>query len=296
MKSKKKAIFKGVATALITPFKDGKIDYPSLKNIIEFQIQSGIDALLINGTTGESATLSECEKRDLISFTVKEVGRRVPLIAGTGSNSTEKALNLSKFALDVGIDAILLVTPYYNKASNEGLIEHYQKIVQNVDIPLILYNVPSRTGVNVPLSVYDILAEEENIVGVKEANPSVSDFGKLIQKCSNRLDVYTGNDELITPTLALGGCGAISVVSNILPKETREICSLYFEGRVSEATALQLKLLPLIGALFSELNPIPIKALMSHMGFCKEEYRLPLCPMSADKKAILLQAFDNFKF
>ena len=296
MKSKKKAIFKGVATALITPFKDGKIDYPSLKNIIEFQIQSGIDALLINGTTGESATLSECEKRDLISFTVKEVGGRVPLIAGTGSNNTEKALNLSKFALDVGIDAILVVTPYYNKASNEGLIEHYQKIAQNVDIPLILYNVPSRTGVNVPLSVYDILAEEENIVGVKEANPSVSDFGKLIQKCSDRLDVYTGNDELITPTLALGGCGAISVVSNILPKETREICSLYFEGRVSEATALQLKLLPLIGALFSEVNPIPIKALMSHVGFCKEEYRLPLCPMSVDKKAILLQAFDNFKF
>lgn len=292
----KKTIFSGVATALITPFKDGKIDYTSLKNIIEFQIQSGIDALLINGTTGESATLTECEKRDLISFAVKEVGGRVPLIAGTGSNSTEKALNLSRFAFDVGVDAILVVTPYYNKASNEGLIEHYRKIAQNVDIPLILYNVPSRTGVNIPLSVYDTLAEEKNIVGVKESNPSVSDLGKLIQKCSNRLDVYTGNDELITPTLALGGCGVISVISNILPKETVSLCRLFFEGKIKEATELQLKLLPIINAIFSEINPIPIKALMSHLGFCQEEYRLPLCPMSADKKAILFQTFDNFKF
>lgn len=296
MKKGNKSIFKGVATALITPFKDGKIDYSALKNLIEFQIKSGIDALLVNGTTGESATLSECEKRELISFTVHEVGRRIPIIAGTGSNDTKKALHLSEFARDVGADAILVVTPYYNKASRDGLIEHYQTIANNVDIPLMIYNVPSRTGVNITLDVYDILANHPNIVGVKEANSSVGEMAKLIQKCSNRLDIYTGNDDLITPTLALGGCGAISVVSNVLPKETCDICRLYFEGKVSEASTLQIKLLPLIGALFSEVNPIPIKALMSHAGFCKEEYRLPLCPMSADKKAILFQTFDNFKF
>ena len=296
MKTNKKELFKGVCTALITPFKDEKIDYHSLKNLIEFQINSGIDALLVNGTTGESATLTECEKRELISFTVREVAGRVPLIAGTGSNSTTRALHLSQFASDVGADAILVVTPYYNKASRDGLIEHYRTIADNVNIPLILYNVPSRTGVNIPLDVYDSLANHPNIVGVKEANSSVGEMAKLIQKCSNRLDIYTGNDDLILPTLALGGCGVISVISNILPKETVALCRLFFEGKTKEATELQLKLLPIINALFSEVNPIPIKALMSHAGFCKEEYRLPLCPISADKKAMLFQAFDNFKF
>lgn len=293
MKNNKKTLFQGVCTALVTPFNDGKIDYFSLKQLIEFQISQGIDALLINGTTGESATLTESEQRKLISFTVREVGGRVPLIAGTGSNSTEKAIHLSKFAHDVGTDAVLVVTPYYNKASNEGLINHYEAIANEVDIPLIIYNVPSRTGVNVPLSVYDKLANHKNIVAVKEASASVGDFAKLSQKCGNRLDLYSGNDDLLLPTLSLGGKGVISVASNILPNKTCEICRLWFDGKIKEATALQLKLLPLINALFSEVNPIPIKALLSHVGFCKEEYRLPLCSMNSDKKKVLFKIFES---
>ena len=296
MRNSKNALFTGVCTALITPFKNGEIDYPSLKRLIEFQIEQGVDALLVNGTTGESATLSECEKRELISFAVREVDGRVPLIAGTGSNSTQKTIHLSQFACDVGADAILVVTPYYNKASNEGLIEHYETIANEVNIPMIIYNVPSRTGVNIPISVYDKLANHQNIVAVKEANPSISDFAKLSQKCSDRFALYSGNDDLILPTLALGGDGVISVLSNILPKETTEICKLWFASKIKEATALQLKLLPLINAIFSEINPIPIKTLMSHKGFCEEEYRLPLCPMNEDKKKALFEVFDDFKF
>ena len=294
MKNGNKTLFNGVCTALITPFKNGEIDYKSLKKIINFQIEQGVDALLINGTTGESATLTECEKRELISFAVREVGGKVPLIAGTGSNSTQKALHLSQFARDVGVDAVLVVTPYYNKASADGLIKHYETIADSIDIPLILYNVPSRTGVNIPLSIYDKLANHDNIVAVKEASPSISDFAKLSQKCSDRLTLYSGNDDLIMPTLALGGDGVISVVSNILPKEIGEICKLWFAGKTKEAIALQLKLLPLINAIFGEVNPIPIKALMSHKGFCKEEYRLPLYPMDEDKKKILFDVFDIY--
>lgn len=296
MTKEKKTIFKGVCTALITPFKDKKIDYSSLEKLIEFQIEQGIDALLINGTTGESATLTEKEQCELISFAVGKVGGRVPIIAGTGSNSTQKAIHLSKFARDVGVDGILVVTPYYNKASDEGLIQHYETIANEVEIPLILYNVPSRTGVNISLSVYDRLANNKNIVAVKEASPSISDFAKLSQKCADRLALYSGNDDLIMPTLALGGDGVISVLSNILPKEVGEIFKLWFTGQTKEATSLQLKLLPLINAIFSEVNPIPIKAIMSHKGFCDEEYRLPLCPMNEDKKKALFDVFDNFKF
>lgn len=294
--SRKKTIFTGVCTALITPFWDGEIDYKALKNLIEFQIKSGIDALLINGTTGESATLSEKEKQELISFAIREVGGRIPIIAGTGSNSTKKAIELSQFASDVGVDAILVVTPYYNKASNEGLIDHYEAIANAVDVPIILYNVPSRTGVNIPLSVYERLAEHKNIVAVKEANPDVSAMAKLCAKCSDRLDIYSGNDDLILPTLSLGGKGVISVLSNILPKEVGDICKLWFEGKTKESTALQLKLLPLINAIFSEVNPIPIKALMAKEGFCQEEYRLPLSQMSKGKKKDLFDAYEKFKF
>lgn len=295
MKHNRKALFTGVCTALITPFCNGKIDYPALKKLIEFQIESGIDALLINGTTGESATLTECEKRELISFAVREVGGRVPLIAGTGSNSTAKALHLSEFASDVGADGILVVTPYYNKASTEGLITHYETIADRVDIPLIIYNVPSRTGLNIPLFVYNKLANHKNIVAVKEASPSVSDLAKLSAKCGDRLGIYSGNDDLLLPALSLGGKGLISVISNILPRETAEICKLYFTGKTKEATSLQLKLLPLINAIFSDVNPIPIKALLSKEGFCKEEYRLPLCPMNEEKKQALFDTWNALK-
>ncbi len=293
MTKNKKFIFRGVATALITPFKNGKIDYMSLKNLIEFQITSGIDALLINGTTGESATLSHKEKEELISFAVREVAGRVPLIAGTGANDTRIALELSKFAQDAGADALLIVTPYYNKASREGLVMHYSSIADAVNLPLILYNVPSRTGVNIPPDVYKELSEHHNIVGVKEANASISDFAKLSHYCGGRLALYSGNDDMITPTLALGGNGVISVISNLIPKETGDICRLWFDGNTAMATQLQLKLLPLINAVFSEVNPIPIKALLSHLGLCAEEYRLPLCPMNEEKKKAVIEVFEG---
>lgn len=296
MKNRKNTLFEGVCTALVTPFKNGEIDYHALKNLIEFQISEGVDALLINGTTGESSTLSTQEKQELIFFAVQEVSGRVPLIAGTGANDTKIAIELSTYAKTAGADALLVVTPYYNKASREGLIRHYTSIADEVDLPLILYNVPSRTGVNIPLEVYKKLAEHENIVGVKEANASISDFGKLSQLCRDKFDLYSGNDDMITPTLALGGKGVISVISNLLPKETRDICRLYFDGKTKEATELQLSLLPLINAIFSEVNPIPIKALLAHKGMCCEEYRLPLCQMGEEKKKMIFQVFENFKF
>ena len=296
MKNNRKPVFTGVCTALITPFLDGKIDFEALKGLIKFQIDGGVDALLINGTTGESATLTDAEKREIISFTVSEVGGRVPVIAGTGSNDTKKAVELSKFACDVGADACLVVTPYYNKASEAGLIKHYEAIADATKIPIILYNVPSRTGVNIPLSVYEKLSGHKNIVAVKEANPSVSDFAQLYARCGKSLDLYSGNDDLILPSLSLGGKGVISVISNALPKQTGEICSLWFGGKIEEATELQLKLLPLINAIFCEVNPIPIKALLSHLGFCKEEYRLPLCPMDSDRKMALIKEYLRLGF
>ena len=291
MKNNRKPVFTGVCTALITPFRDGKIDFEALSGLIEFQIDGGVDALLINGTTGESATLTDAEKREIISFAVSEVGGRVPVIAGTGSNDTKKAVELSKFAYDVGADACLAVTPYYNKASEVGLIKHYEAIADATEIPIILYNVPSRTGVNIPLSVYERLSEHKNIVAVKEANPSVSDFARLSARCGKNLDIYSGNDDLILPCLSLGGNGIISVISNALPRQTGDICRLWFGGKIKEATELQLKLLPLTNALFCEVNPIPIKALLSHLGFCKEEYRLPLCPMDSDRKMALIKEY-----
>ena len=291
MKNNRKPVFTGVCTALITPFRDGKIDFEALRGLIKFQIDGGVDALLINGTTGESATLTDAEKREMISFAVSEVGGRVPVIAGTGSNDTKKAVELSKFACDVGADACLVVTPYYNKASEVGLIKHYEAIADATTIPIILYNVPSRTGVNIPLSVYEKLSEHKNIVAVKEANPSVSDFARLSARCGKNLDLYSGNDDLILPSLSLGGKGVISVISNVLPRQTGDICRLWFGGKIKEATKLQLKLLPLINAIFCEVNPIPIKALLSHLGFCKEEYRLPLYPMDSDRKMALIKEY-----
>lgn len=291
-----KPIFKGVCTALVTPFKNGEVDYPSLKGLIEFQIESGIDALLINGTTGESATLNEDEKQELISFAVREVDGRVPLIAGTGSNSTRSAIQLSKFAHAVGANALLVVTPYYNKASADGLYKHYEAIADACDAPIFIYNVPSRTGLNIPLEIYERLAKIDNIVAIKEASTSVSDLVRLAQRCGGTLDVYSGNDDLILPALALGGKGVISVLSNALPKETCDICKLWFAGNVEGARTLQLRLLPLINALFSEVNPIPVKALLSHLGFCDEEYRLPLCQMGENNKKTLFEIYEEFKF
>ena len=294
MKNISKKIFKGVATALITPFKNGKIDYGALEMIIEHQINEGIDALLVCGTTGESATLSDKEMAELISFSASRICGRVPLIAGSGSNDTAHAVRLSKVASELGANALLVVTPYYNKASREGLIRHYETVADNTPCPIIIYNVPSRTGVNIPIDVYDRLADHENIVGVKEASGSVTYLEKIISTCSDRLDIYSGNDDLILPTLSIGGSGVISVISNLLPKRTRDICELFFEGDIIGARNIQNELLPLMDAIFSEVNPIPIKMLMAERGFCREEYRLPLCPLEQEKKDKILKIAERY--
>ncbi|MBE6682152.1 MAG: 4-hydroxy-tetrahydrodipicolinate synthase [Ruminococcaceae bacterium] len=285
-----KNTFKGAATALITPMKDGgKIDYAAFEALIEDQIKNDIDALVVCGTTGESATLDDKEHRELIKFCVDKVDKRVPVIAGTGSNDTRYAIDLSAHACEMGADMLLLVTPYYNKTTQRGLIKHFEAVAEVVDKPMILYNVPSRTGLNILPETYKELSYNEKIVAAKEANGNISAVAETIALCGDRLDIISGNDDQIVPIMALGGVGVISVLSNVVPKETHEMCKLMLEGKVKEAAALQLKYLPLINALFCETNPIPAKAAMAELGFCGEDIRLPLCEMSEGNRAKMVQ-------
>ena len=273
----KNTVFTGAGVAIITPFRDGKIDYEDFARIIEFQIANGTDAIVVCGTTGEASTLSDEEHIDAIEFTVKQTAGRIPVIAGTGSNDTAYAIWLTKEACRVGADALLVVTPYYNKASVKGLINHFTAIADASTKPIILYNVPSRTGCNIPLSVYRELAKHPMIVATKEASGNMSAIAELIAELGDQLDVYSGNDDQIVPILSLGGKGVISVLSNVMPRETHDICQLYFDGKVKESAALQLKLLDLINNLFIEVNPIPVKAAMNLMGYCTKEVRPPMC-------------------
>lgn len=284
----KKTIFTGSGVAIITPFKDGKVDFEALGNIIEFQITNGTDAIIICGTTGECSTLSDAEHRACIEFTVKQVAGRIPVIAGTGSNDTSYAIQLSKHAASAGVDGLLLVTPYYNKSTAKGLIRHFNAIADAAQIPCILYNVPSRTGCNIPLSVYKELAKNPNIVAVKEASGNISQIAKLISEVGDDLAVYSGNDDEIVPIMSLGGIGVISVLANPMPAEAHDICQLWFDGKVKESAELQLKLLSFCNALFCEVNPVPVKTAMAAMGFCTEEMRLPLCEMEDENKEKLL--------
>lgn len=290
---KKKTIFTGSGVAIITPFKDGKIDFEALGNIIEFQINGGTDAIIICGTTGECSTLTDDEHRDAIEYTVKKVNGRVPVIAGTGSNDTAYAVSLSKHAESLGVDALLCVTPYYNKATAKGLIRHFTAIADSVSCPIILYNVPSRTGCNITIPVYKALAKHPNIVGVKEASGNISAIAQLFAECGDDFDVYSGNDDQIVPILSLGGKGVISVLANPMPKETHDICQLYFDGKVKESAELQLKLLDLCNTLFCEVNPVPVKTAMAAMGFCTEEIRLPLSEMEDENKEKLLRSMQR---
>ena len=271
----KKVIFKGAATALITPFSNGEIDYKALSSLIDYQITAGIDALVIGGTTAEVATLSDAERYRLYSFAKEKTDGRTRLIFGTGTNDTRVAIAHSKFAEELGCDGILLVTPYYNKGTEYGIEKHYLKIAESVDLPIIVYNVPSRTGVNLGISLLDRLANHQNIIGIKEASDS-TDRLVTLASFGDRLALYAGNDSQIYPTLALGGSGVISVVANILPKTTKALCDSYFEGRQSDALRLQLQLLPFIKALFIETNPSPIKYAMEKAKLCSREVRLPL--------------------
>nr|WP_271809744.1 4-hydroxy-tetrahydrodipicolinate synthase [Clostridium beijerinckii] len=272
-------MFTGAAVAIVTPFTEDGINFSELKKLIDFNIENGTDAIVIAGTTGESSTMTDEEHREVIRFTVEYVNKRVPVIAGTGSNDTVYAVQLSKYAESVGADALLLVTPYYNKTTQTGLIKHYNYIADRVNIPIILYNVPSRTGVNITPETYAELAKHPRIVATKEASGDLSAIAKIKALCKDELNIYSGNDDQIVPILSLGGKGVISVFSNIMPKESHEICSLYFEGKVEESCNLQTKYLDLIDTLFIEVNPIPVKTALGIMGYNVGPLRMPLFPM-----------------
>ena len=286
-------IFKGIATALITPFRDGQVDYEAMGRLIDWQIDSGINALVICGTSGEGPTLTDEEHRECIRYAVERAAGRVPIIAGTGSNDTAYAISLTKFACDVGADAMLVVTPYYNKATQNGLVTSFKAIADASTKPLIVYNVPSRTGCGIKPETYARMAEHENIVAIKEANGDISSVVATRALVGDRLDIYSGNDDQIVPILSMGGMGCISVLSNVLPKETVEICDRFFSGDVKGAAELQCRYLPLINALFCEVNPIPVKAAMAAMGFCENSPRLPLTPMEDAHYQVLLQCMRD---
>ena len=281
-------IFQGIATALITPFRDGLVDYEAMGRLIDWQIESGINALVICGTSGEGPTLTDAEHRECIRFAVERAAGRVPIIAGTGSNDTAYAISLTKYACEVGADAMLVVTPYYNKATQSGLVASFNAIADASTKPLIVYNVPSRTGCGIKPETYARMAEHKNIAAIKEANGDISSVVATRALVGDRLDIYSGNDDQIVPILSMGGMGCISVLSNVLPRETVEICDRFFAGDVAGAAALQCKYLPLINALFCEVNPIPVKAAMAAMGFCENSLRLPLTPMEEPHRQNLL--------
>lgn len=284
----KNTVFTGAATAIVTPLTKDGIDYEQFARLIEWQISEGIAAIVAVGTTGEGSTLSDAEHKKAIKFCVEQVRGRVPVIAGTGSNDTAYAIDLTQYACEVGADAMLLVTPYYNKATQKGLIESFKAVADVSTKPCILYNVPSRTGCNLLPSSVLALADHPNIVAIKEACGDISQVAELIALVGDKLDVYSGNDDQIIPILSLGGKGVISVLSNIMPKETQKMCMDYLSGNVEDARKTQLRLLPLINALFCEVNPIPVKAAVAAMGYCENYLRLPLTPMEPEHEARLL--------
>ena len=286
----KKTIFKGAGVAIITPFTEDGVNYDELGRIIEDQIANGTDAIIITGTTGESSTMSDEEHKEAIRYTVEKVNKRIPVIAGTGSNETSYAIQLSKYAEEVGADGLLLVTPYYNKATQKGLIAHYTAIADAVNIPIILYNVPSRPGVTIQIPTFVERAKHPNIVAVKEASGNLSAVAKIRHAVGDALDIYSGNDDQIVPILSLGGKGVISVLSNVTPKKTHDICQLYFDGKVEESAKLQIELIDLIDALFCEVNPIPVKVAMRMLGYEAGPLRLPLCEMEPAHEEQLRQA------
>ena len=284
----KTTIFEGAATALITPFKDGHVDYPALKKLIDWQIEEGIDALVICGTTGECSTMSDAEHKEVLRFSLEVAAGRVPMIAGTGSNDTAYAIQMTQHACEMGYDGVLVVTPYYNKATQNGLIAHYTAIAEASTKPVVVYNVPGRTGVSIAPATYAKMSKVPNLSAIKEANGNISSVVETATLVGDAMDIYSGNDDQIVPIMACGGKGVISVLSNLLPKETSEMCRKMREGDVVGAMEMQKKYLALTNALFSEVNPIPVKAAMAAMGFCENSLRLPLTPMEEAHEQHLL--------
>lgn len=281
-------------TAIATPFDERGINFEEYKKLVEFQIVQGADAIIVCGTTGESSTMSNTEKEDLIKFTVDIVDKRIPVIAGTGGNNTASVIELSKYAETVGADGLLVVTPYYNKTTQQGLVSHYTAIANSVSLPIILYNVPSRTGLNITPETYLELSKIENIVAVKEASSNISQVAKIAKLCRDNLNIYSGNDDQVLPILSLGGLGVISVLSNIYPKYVHNMVINYLSGKHEEALKAQLNSLSLIDALFSEVNPIPIKEALNILGFNFGKPRLPLVEMSKTGKENLQHIIENF--
>ena len=284
-----KPIFTGAATALVTPLTENGVDYAAFEKLINWQIEEGIDALVICGTTGEASTLTDEEHREVLKFAAEVVAGRVPIIAGTGSNDTAYAIDMTKFACELGYDAMLVVTPYYNKTTQKGLIAMFKAIADASTKPLILYNVPSRTGVTIEPATYAALADHPMIAAIKEAGGNISKIVETVALVGDKLDIYSGNDDQIVPILACGGKGVISVLSNVVPKETSQMCKTFFAGDVKGAMDMQVKYLPLTNALFCEVNPIPVKAAMAALGFCENYLRLPLVTMEENHEAMLRQ-------
>jgi 4-hydroxy-tetrahydrodipicolinate synthase len=288
-------MFKGSMVAIVTPFKSGKVDEKALGDLIEFHIKNGTDVIVPCGTTGESATLSHAEHHRVVEFTVQTVNKRVPVVAGAGSNSTDETLELTRYAQKAGANGVLLITPYYNKPTQEGLYRHFKKVADTVDLPVILYNVPGRTSVNMLPSTVARLRETKNIVGIKEATGDLKQVSELLRLCGRDFDVISGDDFTTFPLLALGGVGAISVTANIVPADCAAMFDAFFAGKTEEALRLHYKLEPLHGPMFIETNPIPVKTSLALMGRINEEFRLPLCPMADANKDKLKKALKDYE-
>ncbi len=291
---RKNTIFTGSATALITPFTKDGVDFEAFKRLIDFQIENGTDALLVCGTTGEPATMTYDERAEVVKFAIDYINKRVPVIVGTGSNATHIAVNNSKVAYEAGADALLVVTPYYNKCTQEGLYRHFKAVCEATPLPVICYSVPGRTGVNITPDTLERLAELDTMTAIKEASGSMDQITDICARVKDKLDVYSGDDGITVPVLSVGGKGVISVASNILPKEVHEMCKNFFDGNIKEATDMQLKLYPLVKALFCEVNPIPVKTAASLMGYGECNLRLPLCDMSEKNLEYLKKEMKTF--
>ena len=290
------SVFKGAAVAICTPFcANGDVDYDKFKEQIEYQIENGTDAIVVCGTTGEASCLSHEEHLECIRFCTEVVDHRIPVIAGTGSNCTETAIYLSQEAEKYGVDALLLVTPYYNKSTQKGLIEHFTMVADSVKLPIILYNVPGRTGCNImPQTAATLVENVPNIVGIKEASGNISQIAKLMSLCGDKIELYSGNDDQIIPVLALGGLGVISVLSNVAPRKTHDICQAFFDNDPALAAKRQLDAIPLCNALFCEVNPIPVKKALELQGRDRGVLRRPLCEMESDNAATLKKAMEEY--
>ena len=290
----KKVIFKGCGTAIITPFTEKGVNFEEFKKMIEFQIENHADAIIVCGTTGESSTMTEQERKETIKFAVEVANKRIPIIAGTGGNCTATAIEMSKYAESVGADGVLIVTPYYNKTTQEGLVAHYKAIAKSIKLPIILYNVPGRTGLNITPQTCLELSKINNIVAIKEASGNLSQIAEIAALCRDNLTIYSGNDDQILPILSLGGKGVISVLSNLIPEDVHNMIKYFEEGKIKEATKLQLDTLSLTKALFSEVNPIPIKAACNMFGFNAGIPRLPLIEMSKSGKEKLKEEMKKY--